>query len=93
MLQIWLQKVTDFITKKCYKFDYKKLLTSLQKSVTNLITKNYWLHNQKILQICWQKVTDFITKKYYKFDYKKLLTSLPKSVINLIDYKKLQISL
>jgi len=92
----WPFIITNFITKKCYKINYKKLLTSLQ-SVTKLITKSYWLHHKKmfhykrywfhhkkVLQNSLQKVTDFIKKNCYKIYYKKLLTSSQKNVTKFI---------
>ena len=66
MLQNWLPKVTDFITKKCYKIDYKKLLTSWHKNVTKVIT-GLLTSLQNVLQNLLQKVTDFITKNVTKF--------------------------
>ena len=62
MLQNWLPKVTDFITKKCYKIDYKKLLTSWHKNVTKVIT-GLLTSLQKCITKFITKVTDFITTK------------------------------
>ena len=90
MLQNSLQKVTHFITKKCYKIHYKQLLTSSQKNVTKFITKSDWLHHKKVLQNSLQKllaslqksVTKFITKSY-PLHYKKMLQNSLQTVTDI----------
>jgi hypothetical protein len=73
--------------KKCYIFHYKKSLTSLQKYVTNFITKSRRLHYKNVAQI----VTDFTTKSYW-LHYKNMLQISLQKVTDFVT-KMLQISL
>ena len=74
------ERVLTSLRTRNYKIHYKKLLTSLQKSVTKFITKSYPLHHKKILQNSLQTVTDII--RCFKVSFPKWKHSPAMKIMN-----------